>query len=505
MQIKILDSILPMRDISKFILIVPFVLLFLGCKKLLESEPPSDFVSGENVYTTDAAAIAVLNGLYINMSQSGYPFQGTNGISFLSGLDADELTLYSGVTNTIYIGHYKNALSQTLTGQQVGAEHWGALYNFIFKCNAAIEGLNKSESLTPMVKQQLIGEAQFLRAFMYFYLVNFFGDVPLPLTTDPEINPSLTRLPREQVYKQIISDLQAAENSLSPEFINESLLGSSLERVRPTKWAAAALLARVYLYTEDWVKAEDEASEIINNKTLFDLVKLNDVFFKNSKEAIFQLQGTAINFNTVDAQIWIIPETGPSSFLNPVFLSDTLINSFEQDDLRAKPGNWINTTIYKLNTTINDTVTFSYKYKLNLSDPDITGAADMKEYFMVLRLGEQYLIRAEARAQLDKLNEAKDDLNAIRARAFSPAKPVTVTNKTDLLTAILHERQVELFLELGHRWFDLKRTGKIDDVMRGLKPLKANGAVWESYQQWYPLPLESDLLRSFHLQQNEGY
>jgi starch-binding outer membrane protein, SusD/RagB family len=74
-----------------------------------------------------------------------------------------------------------------------------------------------------------------------------------------------------------------------------------------------------------------------------------------------------------------------------------------------------------------------------------------------------------------------------------------------LLTAILHERQVELFLELGHRWFDLKRTGKINDIMNGIKPLKANGAIWESYQQWYPLPLKSDLLRDANLSQNEGY
>jgi starch-binding outer membrane protein, SusD/RagB family len=191
MQKKIFNNILLIRELPKLILIVPSFLL-LGCEKLIESEPPSDFISGANVYTTDAAAIAVLNGIYINMSQTGYPFQGVNGISLLSGLDADELTLYSGVLNTIQIGHYKNELSQTLTAQAVGAEHWGLLYNFIFKCNAAIEGLNKSESLTPLVKRQLLGEAKFLRAFMYFYLVNFFGDVPLALTTDPEVNQSFT-------------------------------------------------------------------------------------------------------------------------------------------------------------------------------------------------------------------------------------------------------------------------------------------------------------------------
>ncbi|OQP59682.1 hypothetical protein A3860_36545 [Niastella vici] len=481
--------------------------LMMGCKKLVESDPPSDSVTDVTVYSSDATAISVLNGIY--STANNFTFQGAGSINVLAGLDADELTLYNGVTSDYTkLGHYRNQLSQIVNKPFSGAENWPFLYSFIFKCNAAIEGLYGSEHLTPAVKQQLLGEAQFFRALNYFYLVNLFGDVPLPITTDPEINTKLARSSREKVYEQIIADLQQAEEKLSADYLNETLLGTSQERTRPTKWAATALLARVYLYTKAWGKAEEKATSVINNKSFFELLPLNSVFLKNSREAIWQLQPTAINFNTVDAQLFIIPQTGPSVFFNPVFLSDTLINSFEPDDLRAKNGNWINTTIYKLTPTLNDTVAYAYKYKLNLPDASITattGPANMKEYFMMLRLGEQYLIRAEARAQQGNLMGAKEDLNSIRKRAFSPEKPVTVNDKDGLLAAILHERQVELFTEHGHRWLDLKRTGKVDEVMKGITPFKANGAPWQSYQQWYPLPLTIDLQRAPNLVQNEGY
>ena len=114
------------------------------------------------------------------------------------------------------------------------------------------------------------------------------------------------------------------------------------------------------------------------------------------------------------------------------------------------------------------------------------------------------MIQAEARAQQDNFAGALNDLNTIRSRAG--LGPVTTSDKTTLLNAILHERQVELFMELGHRWFDLKRTGKIDEVMNIATPIKSNGAnTWQSYQQLYPIPYNSDLTKAPNLTQNEGY
>ncbi len=101
-----------------------------------------------------------------------------------------------------------------------------------------------------------MGEARFFRAFCYFYLVNLFGDVPLATTTDSTINARLPRIPSDEVYQQIITDLKEAESLLSTEYLDANLksYGGLPERVRPTKWAASAMLARVYLYQEGFLK-----------------------------------------------------------------------------------------------------------------------------------------------------------------------------------------------------------------------------------------------------------
>jgi starch-binding outer membrane protein, SusD/RagB family len=492
---------------KRFVLPIFFLLLIMmlgACKKLVEAPPPSDQVSEINVFSTDATAIGALSDIYNKMNDISYgaPFQGGSSISILTGLSSDEMTLYSGVSGFMK-NYYTNSLSQSLV---VGHELWAPLYNFIYKCNAAIKGLNASTTLTPVVKQQLLGEAKFMRAYCYFNLVNLFGDVPLALSIEANVNTLLTRSPKADVYQQIIIDLLDAEGNLSSNFLNVTMSGTTTERVRPTQWAAKALLARVYLYTgNNYTLAEAKATEVISNTTLFGLTTLNQVFLKNSKEAIWQLQPTNEGFNTMEAYFLIVPEWGPDIYTNTVYLSNNLMNSFELNDSRAKPKNWIDTL-----TVDGVFYRFPYKYKLNGYDPNIissTGTQNMKEYFMVFRLAEQYLIRAEARAQQSKLNEAISDLDIIRNRAGLPLIAVTNPgiNKTNLLDKILHERQVELFTELGQRWFDLKRTGKVDAVMTVVTPQKSNNATqWQSYQQLFPVS-SMELQKAPNLVQTPGY
>lgn len=485
------------------VLLIPLIIVQTSCKKWIEVPPPTASLAENNVYSGDATAIAVLTGIYHAMNNPTLPFQGKQSITIYTGLSSDELTLHSGVEHVVYLGYFKNQLSVAVA-PVAGGEHWLQFYPLIYKCNAAIEGLNASSTLTPSVKQQLLGEAKLMRAFFYFYLVNLFGDVPLSLSTDPQINTKLARTPQAQVYQQIIADLEEAKELLSPDYLNETLLKKSIDRVRPTKWAAAALLARIYLYTGDYIKAEANATMVINNTNLYSLPTLNMVFLKNSREAIWQIQPTAADFNTEEAQTLIIPSTGPSvgsDVTNPVYLSDFLLDGFEVGDERAIYGNWIDTTIYQTTSIDYDTIVHPFKYKINAS-PGVTSPSDLQEYFMVLRLGEQYLIRAEARAEQNNINGAQEDLNMVRIRAGLGS--TLASDKASLLEAILHERQVELFTELGHRWFDLKRTKNVDAVMSVVTPQKSNGAPWQSYQQWYPLPFE-ELAAAPNLVQNPGY
>jgi len=470
-----------------------FVFFLAGCKKLVDVNPPVTKVTTDNAYSSDATAIAVVTGLYAQMSANTYPTISIPTISMAAGLSADELVLWSGNTSTNLIAYYKNTLSIN-TG---GFEFWNNIYPYIFTCNAAIAGINASTSISPLVKQQLLGEAMFLRAFYYFYLVNLYGDVPLVLTTDYNVNATLPRTPKKDVYNQIIADLQTARNYLNDGYVKSDAVTvyspvSSAERVRPNKSTASALLARVYLYTENWTNADSMATSVISNSTYYKLTSLDTVFLKNSQEAIWQLQPITNNTitNTAEAVFFIlsVAPAGVNSS-HPVYLNPLLINSFEANDSRKT--HWTNTY-----TDASGTYYYPYKYKVTTVGTSVTTT----EYRMMLRLGEQYLIRAEARAMEGNLAGAITDLNIIRNRAGLPA--TTATMQSDILKSIQHERQVELFTEMGQRWLDLKRTNSIDSVMSVVVPSK--NTTWSTIQQLYPLPL-TDIQRDPKLIQNPGY
>jgi hypothetical protein len=468
------------------IIILSLVLCQTGCKKFIEVKPPVTSIDNENVYITDATAIAVLTGLYTNISQDNIGLNGLMAMSIYPGLSADELTLFSGSTEITLISYYRNLLKSNGAGALV---FWSKLYSMIYVTNAAIEGVNKSGTLTPAIKNQLLGEAYFMRAFSYFYLVNLYGDVPIVISTDYTITASLSRSPSTEVYKQITDDLIKARSLLNENYLDISLLKNTFERVRPNKATADALLSRTYLYTRDWTNAEIQATNVINNQSLYDTVPLNEVFLKNSKETIWALQpvGIGTQTNTGDGRFFILPpDIGPSSE-NPVYLSDQLFNSFEPGDQRQT--NWTN------NITLEGTTYhYAFKYKIGAEDRALS------EYIMVFRLAEQYLIRAEARAQQGNLNGAGEDLNIIRTRAG--LAHTTATTQGDLLNAILHERQVELFTEWGHRWLDIKRTKTIDAIMPAVCEQK--GGTWDSRWSLYPIPLQ-EVQRAANLKQNPGY
>lgn len=473
-------------------LVLTLLICLTGCKKLVDVGAPVTSINSANVYSSDATAIAAVTGIYAVIGNT--PFQGgsLSAMSLLPGLSADELGLFPGSGNAYQAmaPYYTNNLSSITTGS---ADFWTVIYPLVYNANAAIAGLSNNSLLTPAVDQQLLGEAEFVRALCYFYLVNLYGDVPLVISTDYKVNADASRTSRQLVWQQITSDLTSAQNLLSPNYLDGTLLTSSSQRIRPTSWAATALLARTYLYRQIWDSAESEATLMINNTALFGLTGLDTTFLAISSEAIWQLQPTTSGQNTPDAQTFIIPSTGPGSNW-PVYLSSQFMNSFEPGDQRRV--DWTDSVIAG-----GITWYYPFKYKVNTLDAPVT------EYEMVLRLGEQFLIRAEARAQQGKTTGAAgalQDLNTIRERAGLPDYSGG-TDAPSILSAILHERQVELFTEWGHRWLDLKRTNSVDSVMGSPGgACAAKGGAWNSYQQWYPITL-TELERDPNLVQNSGY
>ncbi|MBK0379311.1 RagB/SusD family nutrient uptake outer membrane protein [Mucilaginibacter segetis] len=457
-----------------------------GCKKFIELDAPKTSITKANVYSNNEIATSVLTGVYIKMSSAGITsLTSVKTLPFLTGLSGDELSLFG--TNSTYVAYYSNSLAANNIGAKT---YWSEIYNTIYTCNEAVEGIEASATLSPAVKQQLLGEAKFMRAFNYFYLVNLYGDVPLVLSTDYTVNTLKPRSPKSEVYQQIIKDLQEAELALSSGFVDNTLVNSTNERVRPNKWAAKALLARVLLYNQKYAEAEAKATEVINNSSLFSILPLNDIFLKNSKEAIWQLQPVNTGWNTEEARTFVIPSTGLSDII-PVYLSNQLLSSFETGDQRR--ASWVNSFT---NTTVTPNVTYYYPYKYKVSARN----APVTEYSTVLRLAEQYLIRAEARAMQNNLSGSADDLFVIRQRA-GLAK-INFASQQEAVDAILHERQVELFTEWGHRWLDLKRLNKVDAIMSVVTPLK--GGIWNSTDQLYPIQFY-ELNANPNLTQNPGY
>jgi hypothetical protein len=460
------------NNIKNIITIITSGLLFAfgtsSCKKLVEVNSPVTSTSASLVFSSDATAAAVLTGVYANFNVFNINSigAGPGSLSFFGGLSADEFKLHTGISGQ-QLFYYSNSL----TSAGIGSGYWEVLYQRIFIINSAIEGLSAATNLTPAVKKQLLGEAKFIRAFFYFYLVNLYGDVPLIVSTDYLVNAVMPRTSRSVVWGQIISDLKDAESLLSPIYLKADIFTTTTDRLRPTRWAAAAMLSRVYLYQQKWNEAEAAATTVISNNALYDTVSLtNSVFGKTSKEAIWQLQPVNAGWNTEDAKLFILPAIGPSGS-NPVYLSSFLLNSFENGDNRK--------TAWQRSVTLGN-VTYYYPYKYTSA----TLNAPVSEFQMVLRLGELYLIRSEARAEQGSVTGALDDLNVIRKRARLPSYSGS-TDKPSLLTAVLHERQVELFTEWGHRWLDLKRTGAVDSVMSIVTSQK--GGSWNTNSQWYPI------------------
>lgn len=471
-----------------FILAILFIFTSSSCKKFISLNAPFSSTNAENVYSTDATAAAILTGIYTNMSKSNLSLDqgGICSISLYTSLSGDELSLFD--PNYLKFSmYYKNMLSSIPL--VATADYWATFYQTIYIANSAIKGISTSNTLSLEVKKQLIGEAKFIRAFCYFYLANLYGDIPLITDTDWQINSSSKREDINEIYRQIIGDLIEAKNLLSQKYLKSDLLTETQERVRPTKWAAIALLSRVYLYTEKYEEAEKEATEIINNQTLYEITNLNNAFIKNNKEAIWQLQsvGTGINSNTGEGKIFILPTSGPNNSNYPVYLNQDFIKSFDSIDKRIN--------IWTNSVTINGKQFFyPYKYKIG----SINTANN--EYSTVLRLAEQLLIRSEARAYLNKITESLSDLNIIRNRAVLPNS--TTTDKVILLSEIQSERKHELFTEWGHRWLDLKRTNTIDNIMPQIAIGK--GGSWEKEDKLYPILL-TELQKAPQINQNPGY
>lgn len=459
-----------LRTKTTHVVTTAFLLCILyACDSFVEVEQPNSQLTAAAVFESKSTANAAMADIYAQIRENGIVTGKLSGISNLLGNYTDELISYESGSYSA-ADFYNNSL---LASNPLISSLWNATYNQVYAANAVYYGVENSVALVTADKNQLQGEALFVRAFNHFYLVTIFGDVPYITTTDYKQNSTVTRMPSAEVYEHVIADLQLAISLLPKDYVGSN-------RIRPNKATAQALLARVLLYKGAWVDAANMASAVLNDTSLYIWEEnINNIFLKSSTTTIWQLAPAYEGYNTEEGSAFIFL-SGPPAI---VALSDNLIAQFSATDLRKDL--WTKAVTDGTNTWYH-----AYKYKESME----TGAS--LEYSIQFRLAEQYLIRAEARARQNDLIGAKEDLNKIR---HTGGLADTAANSSiEILEAILQERRLEFFTELGHRFFDLKRFEKLDSVLSG-KP------GWNSNDKFWPLPQSELLVNPFLRPQNSGY
>lgn len=445
-------------------------LLSLSCSDFTDVGLPRDQITREMVFRDEALANSAMAGIYRSLEGAGFLSGSSSGANIYLASYTDELTSYATATTPNSQFHL---LSHSADSQGV-SNIWSKTYSQIYSINSMIEGLHNSGQLESSVKNKLLGESHFLRALLHLYLTMTFGDIPFVETSNYETNTHATKLSRQVVLQKASADLLLASQLLPSTLPKGS-------RIRPTKMAAFAVLARLSCYTENWDDAILYASAVLSDPAYSMEATLDSVFLKDSSSAIWQILPYNSTSSTMEGNLFILKATPPKNIaLTPLFIS-----GFESGDLRKTK--WIG----EIKDAQNNTYFYPFKYKQSST------AASSTEYSVILRVEELYLIRAEAWVRKANSVAALVDLNRIRSRAGLPE--INAQNSAELLPAILKERRYELFTEFGHRFYDLSHFGVLNQYMTSVKP------NWKNHFILWPIPAGELLLNPNLNPQNNGY
>ncbi len=447
-----------MKRIYKYgyqLIVLSFLAGLAACNTL--DVDPADKTTAEQAFKNKAGIEKGILGSYSELQNLSY-----YGRAYLitSDLAADNLVHPTDATIADYAEIDNNAI---LAENGVVDEIWASIYSAINVANSTIDKVPAMAGMTDDEKSAALGELYFLRGLNHFNLMNFFGAIPIKTTaTVGTKNLDVPRNTTTEVFTQIITDLTYAEAHLP---------ASASTKIRASKYAATALLARVYLYQGNYALAYEKANEVITKGGYTLLPDFSIVFAKDgSAETIFEVQFDASDRNRI-AEYNLPKVLNARGEVKP---DPDLVAAYDASDKR-------------LSTTIGQSGTYTYANKYNdLSTGD--------KNVIVLRLAEMYLIRAEAEAHLSTgvVSDVQADINTIRNRAG--LANTDAATMSDLLLAIEKERRLEFAFE-GQRWFDLVRTNRATAVLPG---------VTKSYKMLFPIPL-SELNSNSKMTQNPGY
>ncbi len=457
-----------------------------SCKKFLQ-EDAYDFISQDNFYKTEGDAYAALNGV-ISVMQAQQYYGRT--VWVLNDLTGDQMKVGLPQTNRpeLYSQTY------TSTNGEV-ANWWNNSYVLINRANDVIQNVENGP-IAPVTRDNIAGNAKFLRALAYFDLVRSYGDVPLILkATEATDNLKPSRTPLKEVYAQIVADLKFAEaNCMKEDKIPAASKG------RASSGAASALLAKVYLTraattaaeATDYQDALTACNKVIAvSPGVYTLLPFADVFNPDkkatNKEEIFAVQfGLAPSTGTITPRMHLPKSVFPNDGNEAFYVENAFALSYSNTDLRKAA------TIGAVPGTANF-------YYLKFTDLSRQGNS-ARNNWVILRYADVLLMQSEAMNQLNSGDPNKfNGINAVRNRAgLLPLTEVTTPGKDNFISALVEERGWEFAAE-GQRRYDLLRLGRMKQ-----QQLKIHNITLDDKYLLMPVP-ETERTLNENLSQNTGF
>ncbi|HEY9220837.1 MAG TPA: RagB/SusD family nutrient uptake outer membrane protein [Lutibacter sp.] len=432
----------------------------------LDVAPTSALTTG-NAYNSAQDLSNALNGAYRSFYDEYYQWDNV----LLGDVRSDNSYNANGDSP---IDAYDKLEITTINNRMM--DNWVQLYRGIARANIILEkikSVNDPALDKNNLRENIIGQASFLRAFHYFQLVKNYGGVPLELNSNSS-DPAKINLPRsteKEVYDQIDADLQIALANLPDAYVG----GPSENKVKATKGAANALLAKIWAQRSDrdYTKVLKYSNDVINSTAGYSLVAnyahLFDGAHYFNSESILEISFLGGNWDVSNwgVQLFLAPEDGWQKYATP---SKNLIAAYDAesdvirknasvvfwDNLDWADENW--------NPCGDKSVAVPFPYKEKHADGWNSG-----DHPYLLRLDDIILLKAEAQNELGDLSGSLLTIKQIRDRVNLPV--LTASSKADMKTKILNERRLELAFE-GERWYDLVRAGVCTTVMNSLNEVK---------------------------------
>lgn len=519
---------------SAYILLALCLFGFSACDWV--SEPTPGVTQLTDYFVSGQACIYNVNADYVPLA---WEYNNTYYSEWFIGDVMSDDALKGGQNISDMAAAYELENFKSNADNQIAEEYYKAQYEGIARCNMSllhIPNVACDSDMNESLKQRLLGEVYFLRAYYYFRLVRTYGGVPLTLQVENnDTRWELARSSASDVYAQIVSDLKEAEKRLW----NKSKTGGA-DMGRATKGAAQAMLMKVYMYMHNYTEAKKWGDQFLKDQAseyslATDYASNFTLAGENNEESIFEIQyaneatsdyGTG-NGSTRGTFTTILTRSRSTNmgdegwgFNKP---TQNLYNEFEKTDTIRRDASiilldaahlgdqdtYLGTSYLNRKTGMYTADGTGYTYKIAHAT---RGVLNNKQY----RLADFYLLYAEACLETGDATTATTYLNKVRSRVKLPSYPgysikingVNIASPT-LQEAIRHERRMELAME-GHRWFDLVRWGVAYEVMTAYMAQESAEAKAEmqpfkkGVHELLPIPNKQRQLNGL-LEQNPGY